>query len=201
MPTVLFRGAPRRSAATFAASVLAIALLAGCTPTPASTEDLTGPNPSGDPTGQPAPTLTAEPAGDPIDLDCADLVSAETVYAFNPNFTAIANFTPATGSVAESALEYQGLACRWQNQTSGVNIDLSVASLDDDSLTALKNAAFADSEMVPTYGEEAYFSVEDNGVGTAVIFQGTYWIVAESQAFFEPGDAAEIIQSVLSGLA
>ena len=28
-----------------------------------------------------------------------------------------------------------------------------------DSLTALKNAAFEDSEMVPTYGDEAYFSV------------------------------------------
>ena len=54
--------------------------------------------------------------------------------------------------------------------------------------------------MVPTYGDEAYFSVGGNGVGTAIVFQGTYWIVLESPAFFEPGDATDLVDSVIAGL-
>ena len=53
--------------------------------------------------------------------------------------------------------------------------------------------------MVPTYGDEAYFSVAD-GVGTAIVFDRSYWLVATSVAFFEPGDATEIVESALSAL-
>ena len=53
--------------------------------------------------------------------------------------------------------------------------------------------------MVPTYGDEAYFSIEGD-VGIAQVFQGPYWIVVESPAFFEPGDATEIVQSIIDGL-
>ena len=55
--------------------------------------------------------------------------------------------------------------------------------------------------MVPTYGEEAYFSVGDDGIGVAQVFQGPYWIVAASPVFFEPGDATEIVQSVIDALS
>ena len=72
---------------------------------------------------------------------------------------------------------------------------------DDDTLEALKNAAFDDSQMVPTYGEEASFSVGDDGIGVAQVFQGPYWIVAASPVFFEPGDATEIVQSVIDALS
>jgi hypothetical protein len=193
MPAVL-----RRALTPVAAAALAVILLAGCTPEPEST-DFDGPNPSGDPSGEPAPTLTAAPVGTPIDVTCNELISPETVYAFNPNFGLIDDFEPSDGSVAASALEYSGIACRWQNQTSGDNIDLSIASLDDDTLTALKNSAFEDSQMVPTYGEEAYFTVNGQ-VGTAQVFQGRYWVVIESPAFFEPGDATELVQSVLAAV-
>jgi hypothetical protein len=135
----------------------------------------------------------------PIDATCDQLVSPDTVYQFNPNFVAIHDFAPSTGSMAASAVTYDGVACRWQNETNGTNIDVSAAHLDDETLTSLKNAAFADSQMVPTYGEEAYFIV-DGGVGTAQVFQGSFWVVAESPVFFEPGDATEIVQSVLAGL-
>jgi hypothetical protein len=194
MPLVFRRAVPAVSAA-----LVAIALLAGCTPQPTPTEPAGGPNPSGDPTGEPAPSMTAQPTGTPVSQSCDDLVSAETIYIYNPNFGLI-DFTPAEGSVAESAVAYNGVACRWQNQTSGDNIDLSVAHLDEASLTALKNTAFETSELVPTYGDEAYFSVGSNGVGTAQVFDGPYWIVVESPAFFEPGDATEIVDSVIAGL-
>ena len=67
-------------------------------------------------------------------------------------------------------------------------------------LSALKIAAFDQSELVPTYGEEAYFTLGGNGVGTAIVFQGPYWIVLESPVFYEPGDATPIVESVIAGL-
>ena len=189
----------RRVLTVVSAAFVATALLAGCTPQPTPIDSAEGPNPSGDPTGEPAPTLTAEPTGTPVTQSCDELVSADTIYIYNPNFVPV-EFTPREGSAAASAVGYQGVACRWQNGTSGDNIDLSIAQLDENSLTALKNSAFETSELVPTYGDEAYFSVGDNGVGTAEVFQGPYWIVVESPEFFEPGDASEIVQSVLDGL-
>lgn len=187
-----------RHALTPAIAILALAVLAGCAPA----DDGSGPEPAPPteaPTTGPATDPADQPVGTPVDATCEQLVSADTLYVYNPNFGAIDDFVPAAGSAAASALEYRGVACRWQNQTNGQNIDVSVAQLDDETLTALKNTAFADSEMVPTYGEEAYFGVEGS-IGTAQVFQGPYWVVAESGVFFEPGDATEIVQSVLAGL-
>jgi hypothetical protein len=63
----------------------------------------------------------------------------------------------------------------------------------------LKNAAFAESQMVPTYGEEAYFEVEGD-VGTAIVFQGRYRLVISSVSFFEPGEPTAIIEAALGAL-
>jgi hypothetical protein len=187
----------RRLASPAVLAALALVLLAGCTP---ETEATPEPSTSASSTETPTPEPTIQPVGTPVDATCDELVSADTLYIYNPNFGAIDDFTPDEGTAAASALAYQGVACRWENLTSGEQIDVSVAQLDEDSLTALKNAAFEDSEMVPTYGEEAYFSVED-GVGTAQVFVGLYWIVAESSGFLEPGDATELVDSVLAALA
>lgn len=190
----------RWSAVPLVVAALGVGLLTGCVPEAPVEPGLTGPNPSGDPTGQPAPTISATPVSTPVDATCDELLSPQAVYDFNPNFGLLDSYSPSEGSVAASAIAYQGVACRWQNQTSGDNIDVSVAELDDDTLTALKNAAFDQSEMVPTYGEEAYFTLGGNGVGTAIVFQGPYWIVVESPAFREPGDATPIVESVIAGL-
>jgi len=181
-----------------AAAALTLILLAGCTP---------GDDPDGGITATPEPTATARPTPEPtggtvstpIGIECDELVPPDVMYIYSPNVAPIGEYTPAAGSAAESALAYQGIACRWQNQSSGANIDLSVANLDEDTLTALKNTAFAESQMVPTYGEEAYFTV-DGGVAVAQVFQGPYWIVAESTMFFEPGDATELIEAAIAGL-
>ncbi|MBX3194509.1 MAG: hypothetical protein KF727_05330 [Microbacteriaceae bacterium] len=182
-----------------AAPLLALALLAGCTPV----DDGTGSGPTDQPTAPPTTEPTGEPTdqpvGTPVDIACDQLVTPDAMYQFNPNFGSIDDFAPEPGTAAASALTYDGVACRWQNETTGQSIDVSVAQLDEDTLTALKNAAYAESEMVPTYGEEAYFGVAD-GVGTAEVFQGPYWIVAASPAFFEPGDATEIVQAAIAAL-
>ena len=121
------------------------------------------------------------------------------MYAFNPNFGLLDSWTPVAGSAAATAKSEHGLACRWSNQTSGDTIDFSVAHLDAASIEALKNQAVASSTMVPTYGDEAYFSVK-KGVGTAIVFQGDYWLVATSVAFLEPGDPADLIDAALGVL-
>jgi hypothetical protein len=121
------------------------------------------------------------------------------MYAFNPNFGPIGSWTPKPGTDAATAISEHGIACRWQNQTSGDTIDISVAHLDAASIEALKNDAVEKSTMVPTYGDEAYFSVS-GGVGTAIVFQGTYWLVATSVEFAEPGDPADLITAALSAL-
>jgi hypothetical protein len=190
---------PRHVAPSFAAVAIALVVLAGCTPTGDGGDPTTTPTGGPSETATPTPLPTDQPGGTPVDAACDELVSADTLYLYNPNFGPIDDFTPQTGSAAASALSHDGVACRWQNQTNGQNIDVSVAQLDDEALTALKNAAFEDSEMVPTYGDEAYFVV-DGDVGIAQVFQGSYWIVAESSVFFEPGDATEIVQSVLTAL-
>jgi hypothetical protein len=135
----------------------------------------------------------------PVTLGCGTLVSADVMYAFNPNFGLLTSWTPPSGSAAATAKADQGVACRWQNQTSGDTIDISVAHLDSGSIEALKNDAVAQSTMVPTYGDEAYFSVTNN-VGTAIVFQGDYWLVATSVAFLEPGDPADLINAALAAL-
>lgn len=190
---------PRLTIAPLALAAVTLALLAGCVPTPEAT-----PSASPTPTASETPTATPEPVetqiSTPVDATCDQLVSADTLYIYNPNFAAIDDYSPAAGSDAETAVADDGIACRWQNLSSGESIVLSVASLDDATLTTLKNDAFAASEPVPTYGDEAYFSVE-NGVGTAIVFQGSFWLVATSPFFFEPGDASEIVDSALSALA
>jgi hypothetical protein len=179
---------------------IALALLAGCTPEQAGGGPSDAPSAGSTPSTEPSAQPTDQPNSTPVGASCAELVPADTIYVYNPNFAPIARFTPEDGTPAASALAYQGVACRWENGTNGFDIDVSVAQLDEETLTALKNAAFEDREMVPTYGEEAYFSVESE-LGVAEVFQGPFWIVAQSPVFLEPGDATEIVDSVLAALS
>jgi hypothetical protein len=189
--------APRPLILLPATAAILIGLLAGCAPTSAAEPE---PSPSeSSSTPSPEPSESAAPASVPIDADCETLVSLDTMYAYNPNFGSVEDWQPESGSAAADALALDGVACRWLNQTSSDTIDLSVANLDTDSLEALKNAAVEESTMVPTYGEEAYFEVED-GVGTAIVFDRSYWLVVSSSYFFEPGDATELVESALSAL-
>jgi len=181
-------------------STLALAALSGCVPTPSPTS--TG-SPSGSPSASasasPTPSATATAVSTPITIGCNTLITPDDVYAFNPNFGLITSWTPKSGSAAATAKSEQGIACRWQNQTSGDIIDISVAHLDAASIESLKNDAVEKSTMVPTYGDEAYFSTS-GGVGTAIVFQGDFWLVATSVDFLEPGDPSDLITAALSAL-
>ena len=151
------------------------------------------------PTTEPTETA-APPSSTPVDISCDALVPAQTMYDFNPNFSLLESWSPTAGTPAADALAADGVACRWQNDTSGEVIDVSVASFDTASLDELANDAYTNSTMVPTYGgDEAYFSVVD-GVGEAIVFQDSFWVVVRSSYFLEPGDAEPIVASVLATL-
>ena len=195
---------PRRPAhLVMSASVLIAAsvLLAGCT-TPA-------PAPSGSPTSSASSTPTpsaeptepaATPSSTPVDVPCTSLVSLQTMYDYNPNFSLLSSWSPDAGTPAAEAAAAKGTVCRWQNGTSGDPIDISVASFDTGTLEAQADATKAASTAVSVYGgDEAYFT-STGGVGEAVVFHGAYWVVVRSVAFFEAGDAAPIVASVLAAL-
>ena len=192
---------PRRLVVPLAVGLLALAALSGCVPTPAPSPSDAGPtaSASGTASASPTPSPTASTVSTPITIGCSALITPDDIYAFNPNFGLINSWTPKAGSAAATATSEQGIACRWSNQTSGDTIDISAAHLDAATIESLKNDAVEKSTMVPTYGDEAYFSVS-GGVGTAIVFQGDYWLVATSIDFLEPGDPADLITAALSAL-
>jgi hypothetical protein len=191
----------RRLVVPLAIATLGVAVLSGCvptsTPTPGASDSSA--NPSVSSTPSPTPTASATAAATPITIGCSTLITPDDMYAFNPNFGLLTAYTPAAGSAAASAKAQQGIACRWSNQSSGDNIDISVAHLSAPAIVALKDQAVQTATLVPTYGDEAYFATK-NGVGTATVFQGNYWLVATSVDFLEPGDPADLINAALSAL-
>jgi hypothetical protein len=186
-------------------AVAAALTLTGCTPTPSPSSSASGtvapvPTPN-EPSTSAVPTPTASVIATPVRVACDKLISADTMYAFNPNFVSIGDWKPAASTAAGQAVAYKGVACRWQNETSNDVIDLSVASLDAATLESLKNQAVGVSTLVPTYegADEGYFAAS-GGTGTAVVFVRSYWIVLTSQQFAEPGDPADLVASVMSAL-
>jgi hypothetical protein len=197
----------QHTARTLAALAIAAAAvtLVGCTPaakpgsTP-STSATAGGASTNAPVTTPSPTPTQPPT--PVTLTCDQVVTADQLYAYNPNFSADPGYAPKGGSLEKKIADWKGVTCAWQNQTSGDIVQIAVAQPPADQLESLKNAAITTAQPVPTYGTppqvEGYFKAGD--AGQVQIFRGPYWVVAESTAFFEPGDAAPLMQSVLGNL-
>lgn len=184
------------------AGVLATAVSACATETEATpSESSAAPTATATKTPTPEPTATQAPVtvGKPVTIDCNTLVSPDAMYAFNPNYGLSEGYTPAAGTEAATIVEAKGLACQWVNQTSGEVVQVAVANLPSDKLTALKNNFVMSSNSVPTYGVEGYFQVKDV-LGIAEAFSGGYWISASSDAFYEPGDAQPIVEAALAGI-
>ncbi|WP_295123822.1 iron ABC transporter ATP-binding protein [uncultured Leifsonia sp.] len=192
---------------TLAALALAAAAvtLAGCTPTakPAPTSSASaGGGSTSKPIATPTPTPTPTMPPTPVTLTCDQLLTPDQIYAYNPNFTKAPNYTTASSSLERKIVDWKGVACGWQNETSGDIVQIAVAQPPADQLENLKNEAITAAQPVPTYGTppqvEGYFKA--GASGQVQIFRGPYWIVAESTTFTEPGDPAPLMQSVLGNL-
>ncbi|MDN4614679.1 iron ABC transporter ATP-binding protein [Leifsonia sp. F6_8S_P_1B] len=193
-----------RSAARVAVAVVAISgslLLAGCASkaAPGSTAPATSSPAAGEETPTPTPTPTDPPT--PVTLTCDQILTPEQLYAYNPNVGVDAGYAPEKDSLEQKVKDWQGQTCAWSNQSSGDVIQIAVAQPPASAMDGLKNAAITAAQPVPTYGApplEGYF--KPGSSGQVQIFRGAWWIVAESTAFFEPGDAAQLMESVLGNL-
>ncbi|HEY6799331.1 MAG TPA: iron ABC transporter ATP-binding protein [Agromyces sp.] len=200
-PYRLLRSRPACLALVAAASV---GLLTGCVgATPEPTETAAAPTaPAASPTSPPEPTETAEPPI-PFEISCDALITAEQLYAFNPNFGVDPGYEPSSAAVVTLVEEDAGTACGYLNQTSGEIIEVAVATPTEQAVETRKNTAALTSKPVPTYGTppeiEGYF-LQAGGTGEAQVFHGPYWIVIDSPALFEPGDAQQLVASVLENL-
>lgn len=163
----------------------------GAEPTPTPTESAT---PSSTPTPTPTPV-----AGIPVTVSCDQLIPAQAIYDYNPNFSLVGDYEPASGSLGAQAIADKGIACAWINQTSGDRIEASVAHLPDEALTALKNDLVMTSHSVPTYQVEGYFTV-DGANGTAQAFPDPYWVTLSSKVFLEPGDVQPLMAAAVGAL-
>ena len=198
-------GSPFRPLAV-AGILVATLLTAGCTPSDAPGSS-SSPTPSSSGSSAPSGTTTPEPTeepivSEPIDTTCDVLLTPDDMYAFNPNFSFLPEGMPKVDSKAGQIAGMNGLTCQWVNNSSNEPIDLAVAKLTDDQLTALKNLAVTESTQVPTYASppvEGYFTVIGSE-GEAQVFSGPYWVALRSVAFFEPGDAEQLAEAVIAHL-
>ena len=195
----------RRSLAG-ALALLGMLSLAACTSNPVQPvpeEPTTSAEPAAEPStpAEPAPaeSTPAAPIGIPVEQSCDELVTLEELYAFNPNYAADPDYSPAAGTDAEVIVGLDGVACGWINLSSGQTIEIAVAHLQPEDIEALQNRLVLTSHSVPTYGGVDYFEKTDE-VGVANVFEGDYWIVADSKEFLEPGDAVTLIDAVKAAL-
>ncbi|WP_158863156.1 iron ABC transporter ATP-binding protein [Leifsonia sp. AG29] len=200
------RRAALRAALPVALVAAAALGLTGCTPpNPSSrTPSATAGGASGGPTAAPAPAVSPTPTDPPtpVAIKCDALVTTDQLYAFNPNYGVDPNYAPKSGTHEKQIADWKGTTCAWLNQSSGAKIEIAVAKPPASLLEGLKNAAITEAKPVPTYGTppdvEGYFKPGTSG--EVQIFRGPYWIVADSTAFFEPGDAAPLMQDVLGNV-
>lgn len=179
--------------------VLTILLLAGCVPTAAESTSAPTPEPTtSSSSSTPTPTPTPDDST-PVTVACDALISAQTMYDYNPNFVLEAGVTPTAGSLAQEAVDGQGVFCRWIHTSSGETIDVSVASPSPEALTARANELVGSSNPVPTYEVEGYFEI-DGAVGVAQAITAPYWVAMVSPVFLEPGDAAPLMLSAIAAL-
>ena len=185
-----------------AASVL---LLAGCSGTMpgAATDPATATVASETPAAtasQPAAPPEEEPV--PFEVGCDELLSADDIYAFNPNYGTDPGFEPSAEAIV-GIVDEAGTACGLLNQTNGAVVEFGVATPPARALESRMGDAALNSNVVPTYGTppdvEGYFT-RAGDVGEAQVFTGPYWVVIDSTELIEPGDAQSIIAAVLANL-
>ncbi|MCU1444460.1 iron ABC transporter ATP-binding protein [Cryobacterium sp.] len=204
--------APRRSLRTGLAltgATLALIALAGCGPE-SSAEPTASAAPSATASVEPTATATVEPTatptpppapeGTPVSLTCDQVLTADDVYALNPNLGEDLEYA-ASSAAAVTATTYGGIACAWLNQSSGEVIEVALAMPNESLANTLKDAALSDGEIVPTYGSapevEGYFSASSS---TAQVFTRGYWVAVTDPGMIEPGDAGPVLDAVLGKL-
>ncbi|RUR01174.1 hypothetical protein [Labedella endophytica] len=206
---------PRVRTVLFTALVVgSLGLLSGCAPEPGPTSPTDSPSATASPSIT-APGGTEQPSGEPTepaelpDLgeagpECGDVLSDDDIYAYNPNFSAVASPTPASDSLLERAASLDGTTCRWVNNSSGEALDIAVAVPGETELAELRDEAESSATPAPALSDppavEAYFD-RVGDVGTGQVFADGRWIVLSDAAFLEAGDLEELVATVLANVS
>ncbi|WP_431280048.1 iron ABC transporter ATP-binding protein [Leifsonia poae] len=192
-----------RAGAALSAVLVAGLVLSGCADGGKAANSATpSPTKTADAAAEPTATPTPSDPPTPVTLTCDQILTPDQVYAYNPNVGVAPDYAPKSGSLEKQIADWKGVACGRMNQTSNELIEVAVGQPPASAMEGLKNAAVTTSQPVPTYGVppqvEGYF--KPGTAGEVQIFTGKYWVVATSTAFFEPGDAAPLMEDVLSNL-
>ncbi len=146
--------------------------------------------------GQPISTNSTEPRL-PINLDCEEVLTAQALYEFNPNFGTDPRYT--VSGLASRALDFGGVACGWMNQTSLETLAIAVARLDSTELSEVRNRASSEFGVIALPESDGYFS-DPNGVGVVEAFLDDYWVIVESPIISSPVDAELVLGLVVASL-
>lgn len=192
-----------RWAALALASVLG---LAGCTPGDqpggsGDTEPSSTPSASTHVSSSPSsaePTAPAESHPIPLSIACESVISPQTMYEFNPNFSLLMAFVPPADSYATKAIEAAGTICRWVNNTSGDWVDVSLAHLLPESYDAALATART-GVAIDASGVEIYFASID-GVGIIQGFSEPYWVTLSSVYFEAPHDGLQLFSEAFASV-
>ncbi|MEY2848228.1 MAG: hypothetical protein RI885_893 [Actinomycetota bacterium] len=194
--SIRVRSVPRATLAV-AGVVIAACAMTGCTEpgdgTPTTSPSVSAAeSESAGPSVSPSASALPETAT-PIDQTCLELVPLQTMYDFDPNFGLQDPFTPVTGSLGEAAVDAEGVACGWIQQTNGEKLEIDVAAPAATDLAARK------SDAGETNDGRSFFTTAGE-TGVVQIFEGRYWIVLSSTYFSGPADAAALADSVTAAL-
>ncbi|MCW4386649.1 arginyl-tRNA synthetase [Salinibacterium sp. SYSU T00001] len=188
-----------RTAGIGVAVVLALSLVAcaGEDPAPKPSETQSSspsanPSPSEEPNAEPsAPPAEATPVG----ITCSQLITADDIYAYNPNLTLVDGQTPESGSPGARAVAAEGIACHYMNLTSGESIVVSASSPGPDALAQVRSELSGTATPAEGLGGEGWF-----GDGTATVISGPYLVTASSDFFTAAADAQQLTTTAISHL-
>lgn len=191
-----------RAAIIAAAMLLGATVLSGCVaehdaPDPVASAAPSTPVPSD--SASPSSVAPVDPGlvGIPVGLDCAEVLTADALYAINPNVGTDPAYTAT--ALAQQALKFDGIACGWLNQTSAVTYSVAIAQLDPAGIADVRDAASSQPSAVPLISADGFFTASSNG-GAAQAFVGGFWVVIESPEFISPGDVDAMIEAVTASL-
>lgn len=188
---------------TVAAAGFALLLLAGCTPSPAPSDApsrtrTAGAAPSRAASPSPSGAPTASSGASPVSIPCPSVVSNQTVYDYNPIYSAKSPVSPAAGTPAARVAADRGTVCEWVNTSSGVTIDVAIGKYSASALASIRDRTFTGGAAASGYGGDAGYFAASGGVGTASALVGPYWVTVRGEEFLAPSDAGPFITSAVS---
>lgn len=156
-----------------------------------------------------SPVASAVPSsgtitGLPIEKSCESILSPETIYKINPNYSFAGEESPPIGPQSEIIAQLKGKTCKYVNTSGGAEILVSIAQVTPGSSEALINKINGlGLSQVDVYGQSSqvhgYFATTDEeGIGMA--FENQFLVVASSNLFLQSTDPSAFIMGSLNSM-